>query len=86
MAFTVSLTAATARHQASVPGVGGDTASFTTFTAPISDVRGCIRQQVVDALWELAEQYDVGVWFAIVQRRGRNRPAKEQPTQAILTM
>jgi hypothetical protein len=24
---------------------------------------GCIRQQVADALWELAEKYDVGVWY-----------------------
>jgi hypothetical protein len=27
------------------------------------DVGGCIRQQVADALWELAEKYDVGVWY-----------------------
>jgi hypothetical protein len=33
--YTVSLTAATARHQPSVPGVGGATAPFTTSTAPI---------------------------------------------------
>ena len=24
---------------------------------------GCIKQQVADALWELAERYDVGVWY-----------------------
>jgi hypothetical protein len=24
---------------------------------------GCLRQQVVDVLWELAEKYDVGVWY-----------------------
>ncbi len=24
---------------------------------------GCIRQQVADALWELSEKYDVGVWY-----------------------
>jgi len=24
---------------------------------------GCIRQQVADALWELSERYDVGVWY-----------------------
>jgi len=24
---------------------------------------GCIRQQVADALWELAGRYDVGVWY-----------------------
>ena len=27
------------------------------------DVGGCIRQQVADALWELSERYDVGVWY-----------------------
>jgi hypothetical protein len=26
-------------------------------------VGGCLRQQVADALWELAEKYDVGVWY-----------------------
>ncbi len=24
---------------------------------------GCIRQQVADALWELADRFDVGVWY-----------------------
>jgi hypothetical protein len=24
---------------------------------------GCIRQQVADALWELSEKYEVGVWY-----------------------
>ncbi|MCC6032344.1 MAG: hypothetical protein LM566_05435 [Pyrobaculum sp.] len=24
---------------------------------------GCVRQQVADALWELAEKYDVAVWY-----------------------
>jgi len=24
---------------------------------------GCIRQQVAEALWELAEKYDVGLWY-----------------------
>jgi hypothetical protein len=28
---------------------------------------GCIRQQVADALWELAEKYDVGVWYEYVR-------------------
>jgi hypothetical protein len=28
---------------------------------------GCIRQQVADALWELAEKYDVGVWYEYVK-------------------
>jgi hypothetical protein len=28
---------------------------------------GCIRQQVADALWELAEKYDVGVWYERVR-------------------
>jgi hypothetical protein len=27
------------------------------------DVGGCLRQQVADALWELAEKYDVGLWY-----------------------
>jgi hypothetical protein len=27
------------------------------------EVGGCIRQQVADALWELAEKYDVGLWY-----------------------
>jgi hypothetical protein len=27
------------------------------------EVGGCIKQQVADALWELAEKYDVGVWY-----------------------
>ncbi len=24
---------------------------------------GCIRQQVADALWELSDRFDVGVWY-----------------------
>ncbi len=28
---------------------------------------GCIRQQVADALWELAEKYDVGLWYEYVR-------------------
>jgi len=28
---------------------------------------GCIRQQVADALWELSERYDVGVWYEYVR-------------------
>ena len=28
---------------------------------------GCIRQQVADALWELAGQYDVGLWYEYVR-------------------
>ncbi len=31
------------------------------------DVGGCIRQQVADALWELAEKHDVGVWYEYVR-------------------
>ncbi len=31
------------------------------------DVGGCIRQPVADALWELAERYDVGVWYERVR-------------------
>ncbi|NAZ33395.1 MAG: hypothetical protein GU356_03755 [Pyrobaculum sp.] len=30
---------------------------------------GCIRQQVADALWELAEKYDVGVWYKRVEEK-----------------
>jgi hypothetical protein len=28
---------------------------------------GCLRQQVAEALWELAEKYDVGVWYEYVR-------------------
>jgi len=28
---------------------------------------GCIRQQVADALWELADRFDVGVWYEYVR-------------------
>jgi hypothetical protein len=31
------------------------------------DVGGCIRQQVADALWELSEKYDVGLWYEYVR-------------------
>jgi len=31
------------------------------------EVGGCIRQQVADALWELSEKYDVGVWYEYVR-------------------
>ncbi len=27
------------------------------------EARGCIKQQVADALWELSEKYDVGMWY-----------------------
>ena len=30
---------------------------------------GCIKQQVADALWELAEEYDVGVWYKKVTEK-----------------
>jgi hypothetical protein len=30
---------------------------------------GCIRQQVADALWELADRFDVGVWYRCVEER-----------------
>jgi hypothetical protein len=30
---------------------------------------GCIKQQVADALWELAEKYDVGVWYRRVEEK-----------------
>jgi hypothetical protein len=32
---------------------------------------GCLRQQVADALWELAEKHDVGVWYEYVRVGGR---------------
>jgi|ADKH01.1.fsa_nt_gi hypothetical protein len=28
---------------------------------------GCMRQQVADALWEVADRYDVGVWYEYVR-------------------
>ncbi len=28
---------------------------------------GCLRQNVVDALWELSGKYDVGVWYEYVR-------------------
>jgi len=28
---------------------------------------GCIRQQVADALWELAGRFEVGVWYEYVR-------------------
>jgi hypothetical protein len=31
------------------------------------EVGGCIRQQVADALWELAGKHDVGVWYEYVR-------------------
>jgi hypothetical protein len=31
------------------------------------EVGGCLRQQVAEALWELAEKYDVGVWYEYVR-------------------
>jgi hypothetical protein len=27
---------------------------------------GCLRQQVADALWELADRFDIGVWYSPV--------------------
>jgi hypothetical protein len=33
------------------------------------DVGGCIRRQVADALWELSEKYDVGVWYRRVEEK-----------------
>jgi len=33
------------------------------------DVGGCIKQQVADALWELAEKHDVGVWYKKVTEK-----------------
>ena len=31
------------------------------------DVGGCIRQQVADALWELAGRFEVGLWYEYVK-------------------
>ncbi len=31
------------------------------------EVGGCLRQQVAEALWELSEKYDVGVWYEYVR-------------------
>jgi len=31
------------------------------------EVGGCLRQQVAEALWELAEKHDVGVWYERVR-------------------
>jgi hypothetical protein len=28
---------------------------------------GCLRQQVADALWELSDRFDVGVWYEYVR-------------------
>jgi len=33
------------------------------------EVGGCLRQQVADALWELAGKYDVGVWYRKVTEK-----------------
>jgi hypothetical protein len=33
------------------------------------EVGGCIEQQVVDALWELADRFDVGVWYRRVEEK-----------------
>jgi hypothetical protein len=30
---------------------------------------GCIKQQVADALWELSDRFDVGVWYRRVEER-----------------
>jgi hypothetical protein len=31
------------------------------------DVGGCIRQQVADALWEVSERFEVGLWYEYVR-------------------
>ena len=33
------------------------------------EASGCLRQQVADALWELAEKYNVGVWYRRVEEK-----------------
>jgi hypothetical protein len=30
---------------------------------------GCIKQQVADALWELSDRFDVGVWYRRVEEK-----------------
>jgi hypothetical protein len=30
---------------------------------------GCIRQQVADALWELSDRFDVGVWYKRIEEK-----------------
>jgi len=37
------------------------------------EVGGCLRQQVVDALWELSDRFDVGVWYRRVEEVSRFR-------------
>ena len=33
------------------------------------EASGCIRQQVADALWELSDRFDVGVWYRRVEEK-----------------
>jgi hypothetical protein len=33
------------------------------------DAGGCIKQQVADALWELADRFDVGLWYRRVEEK-----------------
>jgi hypothetical protein len=33
------------------------------------DAGGCIKQQVADALWELSDRFDVGVWYRRVEEK-----------------
>jgi hypothetical protein len=43
---------------------------------------GCIKQQVANALWELADRFDVGVWYKKVTEkvlRRESRVASLQP-------
>jgi hypothetical protein len=32
------------------------------------EASGCLRQQVADALWELADRFDVGVWYRRIEK------------------
>jgi len=50
-AYTASLTAATARHQESVPGVGGATTPLTTSAAPISANMSSLRRVRSSVRW-----------------------------------
>jgi hypothetical protein len=35
----------------------------------VEEAGGCLRQQVADALWELADRFNVGVWYRRVEEK-----------------
>jgi len=51
------------RYRVRVRSRDGRTWKVREFERMNTDWGGCIRQQVADALWELAGRYDVGVWY-----------------------